>query len=117
MSGVLYILDEPSIGLHKKDNAKLISTLRRLRDLGNTILVVEHDEETILSGDYVVEIGPGAGKRGGLVVAQGTPLQIKQNKYSLTGQYLAKVKSIEIPKNRRNGKGEKIKLWAQQATT
>ena len=101
LSGVLYILDEPSIGLHQRDNAKLIATLRRLRDLGNTVLVVEHDEETMLAADWIVEIGPGAGKHGGLVVASGTPLQIKQNKDSLTGQYLSGVKYIEVPKSRR----------------
>jgi len=101
LSGVLYILDEPSIGLHQRDNEKLIATLRRLRDLGNTVIVVEHDEDTILAADHVIEIGPGAGKHGGQVVATGTPLQIKQNKDSLTGQYLAKLKNIPLPLSRR----------------
>jgi len=101
LSGVLYILDEPSIGLHQRDNEKLIATLRRLRDLGNTVIVVEHDEDTILAADHVIEIGPGAGKHGGQVVATGTPLQIKQNKDSLTGQYLAKLKTIPLPLSRR----------------
>jgi excinuclease ABC subunit A len=101
LSGVLYILDEPSIGLHQRDNEKLIATLRRLRDLGNTVLVVEHDEETILAADHVIEIGPGAGKHGGQIVATGTPLQIKQNASSLTGQYLAKLKTIPVPQSRR----------------
>ncbi|MFA5246595.1 MAG: excinuclease ABC subunit UvrA [Candidatus Micrarchaeia archaeon] len=101
LSGVLYILDEPSIGLHQRDNEKLIITLRRLRDLGNTVIVVEHDEDTILAADHVIEIGPGAGKHGGQVVATGTPLQIKQNPDSLTGQYLAKLKTIPLPLSRR----------------
>jgi excinuclease ABC subunit A len=99
--GVLYVLDEPSIGLHQKDNQKLIDTLRRLRDLGNTLVVVEHDEDTIRSADYVVDMGPGAGLHGGHVVAEGTPAQIARNKASLTGQYLAGTLSIETPKRRR----------------
>jgi excinuclease ABC subunit A len=101
LMGVLYILDEPSIGLHQKDNQKLIDTLRRLRDLGNTLVVVEHDEDTIRSADYVVDMGPGAGLHGGHVVAQGTPTQITRNKTSLTGQYLAGTLSIETPDHRR----------------
>jgi len=101
LMGVLYILDEPSIGLHQKDNQKLIDTLRRLRDLGNTLVVVEHDEDTIRSADYVVDMGPGAGLHGGHVVAQGTPAQIARNKASLTGQYLAGTLSIETPGHRR----------------
>ena len=101
LMGVLYVLDEPSIGLHQKDNQKLIDTLRRLRDLGNTLVVVEHDEDTIRSADYVVDMGPGAGVHGGYVVAEGTPAQIARNKKSLTGQYLAGTMQIETPENRR----------------
>ena len=99
--GVLYILDEPSIGLHQRDNARLLGTLGRLRDLGNTVLVVEHDEETIEAADWVVDMGPGAGRHGGHVVAEGTPAKIRANKKSLTGQYLCGVKKIEVPEQRR----------------
>ncbi len=95
--GVLYILDEPSIGLHQRDNAKLIGTLKGLRDLGNTLIVVEHDEETMLTSDHIVDIGPGAGAHGGYVVAQGTPRQVMDNKKSITGQYLSGKKKIRIP--------------------
>ena len=108
--GVLYILDEPSIGLHQRDNIKLIEALKRLKDLGNTLVVVEHDEETILSADYVVDIGPGAGEHGGKVVAQGTPLDIMNNPDSITGQYISRVEKINIPKSRREGNGEFIKI-------
>jgi excinuclease ABC subunit A len=108
--GVLYILDEPSIGLHQRDNIKLIEALKRLKDLGNTLVVVEHDEETILSADYVVDIGPGAGEHGGKVVAQGTPLDIMSNPDSITGQYISRVKKIDIPKERRLGNGKFIKI-------
>ncbi|HUI39778.1 MAG TPA: excinuclease ABC subunit UvrA, partial [Methanothrix sp.] len=101
LTGVLYVLDEPSIGLHQRDNAKLIETLKSLRDLGNTVLVVEHDEETIRSADHVLDIGPGAGIHGGLVVAEGTPEQIEKNPASLTGQYLSGKKRIEVPAQRR----------------
>lgn len=101
LMGVLYVLDEPSIGLHQKDNKKLIDTLRRLRDLGNTLIVVEHDEDTIRSADHVVDMGPGAGLHGGYIVAQGTPAQIAKNKRSLTGQYLAGDLKIETPDKRR----------------
>jgi excinuclease ABC subunit A len=101
LMGVLYVLDEPSIGLHQKDNQKLIDTLRRLRDLGNTLIVVEHDEDTIRSADYVVDMGPGAGRHGGYIVAHGTPTQIAKNKKSLTGQYLAGDLKIETPAKRR----------------
>lgn len=101
LMGVLYVLDEPSIGLHQKDNKKLIDTLRRLRDLGNTLIVVEHDEDTIRSADHVVDMGPGAGLHGGYIVAQGTPAQIAKNKRSLTGQYLAGDLKIETPGRRR----------------
>ena len=99
--GVLYILDEPSIGLHQRDNAKLISTLCRLRDLGNTLIVVEHDEETIRNADYIVDMGPGAGVHGGHIVAEGSPDEIMANKRSLTGKYLSGELEIEIPTSRR----------------
>ncbi|MFA5031093.1 MAG: excinuclease ABC subunit UvrA, partial [Patescibacteria group bacterium] len=112
--GVIYILDEPSIGLHQRDNTKLIETLKMLRDLGNTVLVVEHDEETILSADHVVDIGPGAGEHGGKVVAEGTPKQIMQMKNSLTGQYLSGKKTIEAPKKYRKGNGKKISIIGAQ---
>jgi len=97
LTGVLYILDEPSIGLHQKDNAKLIQTLKHLRDIGNTLIVVEHDQETMESSDWIVDIGPGAGHLGGQVVSQGTPDSIKKNKHSLTGMYLSGKKTIEVP--------------------
>lgn len=112
--GVIYILDEPSIGLHQRDNAKLISTLKRLRDLGNTVIVVEHDEETILSADEVVDIGPGAGGHGGKIVAQGTPDEIKKNAKSLTGKYLAKKEAIETPKQYRPGNGKQLTIEGAQ---
>jgi len=101
LMGVLYVLDEPSIGLHQRDNRKLIETLRTLRDLGNTVLVVEHDEDMIRSAEHVIDMGPGAGLHGGEVVAEGNPKQIEKNKKSLTGQYLAGIKRIEIPEHRR----------------
>ncbi len=104
--GVLYVLDEPSIGLHMRDNKRLLNTLVRLRDLGNTVIVVEHDRETILSADYVVDLGPGAGRDGGRVVAVGTPDAIKRNRDSLTGKYLSGEKWIPIPETRRRGSGE-----------
>jgi len=109
--GVLYILDEPSIGLHQRDNNRLINMLQELRDLGNTVIIVEHDEETIRSADHVIDIGPGAGRHGGEVVAQGTPDQISQNKKSLTGDYLARRKKIAVPTERYlpNGKFVEIK--------
>ena len=99
--GVLYILDEPSIGLHQRDNAKLIGTLERLRDLGNTVIVVEHDEGTIRAADHVVDLGPGAGEHGGHVVAEGTPKQVERRPASLTGQYLSGKRSIPVPDERR----------------
>ena len=105
LSGVMYVLDEPSIGLHQRDNLRLIATLRRLRDLGNSVIVVEHDAETIESADYVVDFGPGAGRQGGHVVAAGTPKEIAANKASLTGQYLAGTTRIEVPSTRRKPKG------------
>ena len=95
--GVLYVLDEPSIGLHQRDNRKLIGTLRTLRDIGNTLIVVEHDEDMIRSADHVIDIGPGAGLHGGVIVAEGTPQQIEKNRKSLTGQYLAGKKKIDVP--------------------
>jgi len=108
--GVLYILDEPSIGLHQRDNQRLLSTLLRLRDLGNTVIVVEHDAETILSADHVVDLGPGAGVHGGEVVAQGPPTQIIANPRSITGRYLAGKLSIAIPRQRRKGGGRSLKI-------
>ncbi len=104
--GVLYILDEPSIGLHQRDNGRLLNTLMELRDLGNTVLVVEHDRETIQRADYVVDLGPGAGINGGKIVAAGTPAQIMRNPKSITGQYLSHKKTIPIPARRRNGNGK-----------
>jgi len=106
--GVIYILDEPSIGLHQRDNAKLIGTLKELRELGNTVLVVEHDEETILAADEVIDIGPGAGKHGGKVVAQGKPSVIAKNPKSITGLYLSGKRRIESPKNYRKGNSKEI---------
>ena len=110
LMGVLYILDEPSIGLHQRDNERLIATLQRLRDLGNTVIVVEHDEDTIRTADYVVDMGPGAGELGGYVVAAGKPEDIMANPESITGQYLSGAKEIAVPKERRNPKKGKIKL-------
>ena len=101
LMGVLYILDEPSIGLHQRDNARLIETLKNLRDLGNTVLVVEHDEDTMYAADHIIDVGPGAGIHGGEIVAQGTVEDIKKNKKSLTGQYLSGAKKISVPKVRR----------------
>lgn len=106
--GVLYILDEPSIGLHQRDNRKLINTLDHLCNLGNTLIVVEHDEETILSADYVVDIGPGAGEHGGKVIAQGTPAEIMESNESITGRYISRKETIPIPEKRRKGNGKFI---------
>jgi excinuclease ABC subunit A len=108
--GVLYILDEPSIGLHQRDNRRLLDTLKRLRDIGNTVLVVEHDEETIRSADYVVDLGPGAGELGGHIVAVGTPDEIMANPDSLTGRYLSRALAIPIPATRRKGSGHFITI-------
>jgi excinuclease ABC subunit A len=108
--GVLYILDEPSIGLHQKDNSRLIATLKRLRDLGNTLIVVEHDEETMLEADWLIDIGPGAGEHGGHIVACGTPEQVADNKDSLTGDYLSGRKTVEIPTSRRLGNRNHLKI-------
>ena len=108
LTGVLYILDEPSIGLHQRDNDKLLATLRHLRDLGNTLIVVEHDEDTMRAADYLIDIGPGAGANGGQVVACGTPQEVMDNPHSLTGQYLCGKKRIEIPSERRKGNGRRL---------
>lgn len=108
--GVLYILDEPSIGLHQRDNSKLIETLKKLRDLGNTVIVVEHDEETMMASDYLVDIGPGAGIHGGEIVAAGSPSMVMENAKSITGAYLSGRKSIEIPKSRRKGNGSFLQI-------
>ena len=108
LMGVLYILDEPSIGLHQRDNDKLLGTLRRLRDLGNTLIVVEHDEDTMRAADYLIDIGPGAGAHGGQVVACGTPEEVMANEHSLTGDYLSGRKRIELPAHRREGNGHTL---------
>lgn len=108
--GVLYILDEPSIGLHSRDNGKLITTLKKLRDIGNSLIVVEHDEETMLESDYIIDVGPGAGVHGGEIVAAGTPAEIMQNEKSLTGQYLSGKKTIPVPQSRREGNGGFIRI-------
>jgi len=111
LTGVLYVLDEPSIGLHQRDNARLLETLQNLRDLGNTVLVVEHDEDAILTADHVIDMGPLAGIHGGEIIAQGTPAQIKKSKKSITGQYLIGKKQIRLPDERRSGKdGKKLVL-------
>jgi excinuclease ABC subunit A len=110
LTGVLYILDEPSVGLHPHDNARLIQTLRRLRDQGNSVLVVEHDEETMRASDHIVELGPGAGEYGGRVVAQGTYQEIMDNPHSLTGDYLARRRSIPVPEQRRKGNGRSLTI-------
>lgn len=110
LSGVLYVLDEPSIGLHQKDNEKLIRSLQEMRDLGNTLIVVEHDEDTMRAADYLVDIGPGAGENGGTVVAAGTPEEVMKNKNSLTGRYLAGIEKIEVPKTRRKGNGKYLEV-------
>ncbi len=110
LSGVLYVLDEPSIGLHQNDNEKLIKTLKTLRDLGNTVIVVEHDVDTMLESDYIFDIGPGAGKEGGRVIAHGTPKEIMKDKNSVTGQYLSGAQEIPYPKKRRKGNGKSLKI-------
>lgn len=108
LMGVLYILDEPSIGLHQRDNDRLLNTLKNLRDLGNTVIVVEHDEDTIRAADYVIDIGPGAGSNGGYVVGQGTPEELLKFPESITGQYLSGKRKIEVPATRREGNGKKL---------
>ncbi|MCH4172618.1 MAG: excinuclease ABC subunit UvrA [Lactobacillus sp.] len=110
LSGVLYILDEPSIGLHQRDNDRLISSLKKMRDLGNTLIVVEHDEDTMRAADYLIDVGPGAGDKGGHIMAAGTPSEVAKNPKSLTGQYLAGKKYIPIPEKRRKGNGKKIRV-------
>ena len=110
LSGVLYVLDEPSIGLHQRDNDRLIDTLKSMRDLGNTLIVVEHDEDTMMACDYLIDIGPGAGIHGGEIVAQGTPEEVMQNDHSITGQYLSGKKQIYLPKERRKGNGQFIEI-------
>ncbi|MFD1419567.1 excinuclease ABC subunit UvrA [Lactiplantibacillus songbeiensis] len=110
LSGVLYILDEPSIGLHQRDNDRLISSLKKMRDLGNTLIVVEHDEDTMRAADYIIDIGPGAGENGGEVMAAGTPKQVARSRKSLTGQYLAGKRFIPVPTERRQGNGKKIRI-------
>ena len=114
LMGVLYILDEPSIGLHQRDNDKLLATLKRLRDLGNTVLVVEHDEDTMYAADYIVDIGPGAGVHGGKVVCAGTVEDIKKCPESITGQYLSGKRSIPVPAQRRPGNGKFLKIIGAQ---
>ena len=110
LTGVLYVLDEPSIGLHQRDNERLINSLLNMRDLGNTLIVVEHDTDTMLKADYLVDIGPGAGDHGGKVVASGTPTEVMNNKDSLTGNYLSGRLKIEVPKTRRKGNGKFIEI-------
>ena len=110
LSGVLYVLDEPSIGLHQKDNEKLINSLKEMRDLGNSLIVVEHDTDTMLAADYLIDIGPGAGEYGGCVMAAGTPEEVMHNPNSLTGKYLSGIEKIEVPKKRRKGNGLKISI-------
>lgn len=114
LMGVLYILDEPSIGLHQRDNDKLLATLKHLRDLGNTLIVVEHDEDTMRASDYIIDIGPGAGVHGGTVVAAGTPEEVMANERSLTGQYLSGKKKITVPKERREGSGNYLTVRGAQ---
>jgi excinuclease ABC subunit A len=113
--GVLYVLDEPSIGLHPRDNTRLLNTLKGLRDLGNSVLVVEHDDETIRDADWVIDLGPAAGEHGGRIVAEGTPKAILENPHSLTGQYLSGRKQIPIPKKRREGSGKSLKIVGARA--
>src|SRR3989441_511153 len=115
LRGVLYVLDEPSIGLHARDNDRLLGSLEHLRDLGNTVLVVEHDEDTIRRADFVVDLGPGAGNAGGYLVAQGKPDQIAASKESLTGQYLSGFAKIPVPEKRRGPNGKSIQIVGASA--
>lgn len=115
LTGVLYVLDEPSIGLHQKDNEKLIKSLQEMRDLGNTLIVVEHDTDTMLAADYLVDIGPGAGDNGGYVVAAGTPEEVMNNPNSLTGRYLKGIEKIEVPKKRRKGNKKYLEVVGARA--
>ncbi len=110
LTGVMYVLDEPSIGLHQRDNDKLIHSLKEMRDLGNTLIVVEHDEDTMRASDYIVDIGPGAGVHGGQVVAAGTPQEVMENPNSITGAYLSGRQKIDVPKKRRKGNGKKLRI-------
>ena len=110
LTGVMYVLDEPSIGLHQRDNDRLISALKDMRDLGNTLIVVEHDEDTMKASDYIVDVGPGAGIHGGRIVAAGTPQEIMENPDSITGAYLSGRKRIEVPTKRRKGNGKKLRI-------
>ena len=110
LSGVLYILDEPSIGLHQRDNDRLIASLKKMRDLGNTLIVVEHDEDTMREADYLIDVGPGAGVFGGEIVAAGTPKQVARNSKSITGQYLSGKRKIPVPTERRSGNGRSIEI-------
>jgi len=110
LTGVVYILDEPSIGLHQRDNGRLLGTLEALRDLGNSVVVVEHDEETMVKADYLIDFGPGAGELGGRVVAEGTPEQVMRVKESLTGAYLSGRKKIPMPEGRRQGNGKVLEV-------
>ncbi|MFA7371403.1 MAG: excinuclease ABC subunit UvrA, partial [Sphaerochaetaceae bacterium] len=114
LSGVIYVLDEPSIGLHQRDNSRLIQTLKTLRDIGNTLIVVEHDEATIRAADYIVDLGPGAGRHGGYITAQGTPREIEANEMSLTGKYLKGELFMEVPLERRAGNGHALRLYGVQ---
>jgi len=115
LTGVLYVLDEPSIGLHQRDNAKLIDTLKKMRDLGNTLVVVEHDHETMLASDYLIDIGPFAGKHGGRVIAAGTPQEVMDNPDSITGRYLKGIEKVDIPSTRRQGTGKDILVMGARA--
>lgn len=110
LSGVLYVLDEPSIGLHQRDNDRLIASLKKMRDLGNTLIVVEHDEDTMMEADWLIDVGPGAGALGGQIVASGTPKQVAKSKQSITGQYLSGKKAIPVPQERRSGNGRFIQV-------
>lgn len=115
LTGVLYVLDEPSIGLHQRDNDRLINSMKKMRDLGNTLIVVEHDTDTMLASDYLVDIGPQAGDKGGKIIAHGTPGEVMRNEKSLTGQYLSGKRCIEIPKERRKGNGKFIQIKGAQS--
>ncbi|MFP4177211.1 MAG: excinuclease ABC subunit UvrA [Acholeplasmataceae bacterium] len=115
LTGVLYVLDEPSIGLHQKDNARLIDTLKKMRDLGNTLVIVEHDHETMLSSDYLIDIGPKAGKEGGRVVSVGKPEDVRNDPTSLTGRYLKGLETVDVPKKRRKGAGKDIFIMGARA--
>lgn len=117
LSGVMYVLDEPSIGLHQRDNDRLIASLKKMRDLGNTLIVVEHDEDTMRAADYLIDVGPGAGEHGGRIMASGTPKQVARVRKSITGQYLSGRKFIPVPLKRRQGSGKVIRLKAPLTTT